>query len=54
MQPVDFGLAFLLLIALSFYLFKSYDMKQRVFVAVSSCGLFAITVAASFAIAWIL
>lgn len=54
MQACDFGLAFVLLIVLAFYLFRHYSMISRVWLATASCILFAIAVVVSFGIRWMM
>lgn len=54
MQATDFGLAFLLLIVLAFYLFRHYSMISRVWMACASCLLFASMTALTFVVAWLL
>ena len=54
MQAMDFGLAFMLLIVMAFYLFRHYSMISRIWLATVSCGLFAIAVVVSFGIRWML
>ena len=54
MLASDFGLAFLFLIVISFYLLRNYSMATRVWMACASCLLFAGTTALTFMIAWLI